>query len=65
MGQVAGVMLVGIGIVGVSGPTPKVSIHCLEDAAVHRLAPIAKKSSLGRQFLAVYMERDAECHRSL
>jgi hypothetical protein len=65
MNQVAGVVLVGMGIVGLSGPTPKVSWHCLEDAAVHRLAPIAKRSQVGRQFLAVYMEREAECHRTI
>jgi hypothetical protein len=65
MGQVAGVVLVGVGLVALSTPMQHVSLHCLEDAAVYRLAPLAKKSQLGRQILAVYLERDAECHRTI
>ncbi|MGZ4788314.1 MAG: hypothetical protein ACXVZX_07315 [Terriglobales bacterium] len=63
MHQVAGIVLAGVGIIGVSQPTAKVSIHCLEDAAVYRLAPIAKRTEVGRQLLAMYTERDASCHR--
>ncbi len=65
MHQVAGVVLAAVGIIGLSQPKPKMSLHCLEDAAVHRLAPIMKKSEVGRQVLAVYLERDAECHRTI
>jgi len=65
LNQVAGVVLVGTGIVALSAPAPKVSLHCLEDAAIHRLAPIVRKTEVGRQFLAVYLERDAACHRSI
>ena len=65
LNQVAGVVLVGMGIVGLSQPMPKISLHCMEDAAVHRLAPIMKRSEVGRQFLAVYVERDVACHRTI
>jgi hypothetical protein len=64
-GQVAGVVLVGMGIVGLSLPAPTVPWHCLKDVAVHKLAPIARRSEMGRQFLAVYMEGDAQCHRTI
>lgn len=65
LNQVSGVVLVGMGIVGLSQPTPKISLHCLEDAAIYRLAPLARKTEVGRQILAVYVERDAECHRAI
>jgi len=63
--QVTGVVLVGMGIVALSQPTPKLSLHCLEDAAICRLAPIVRKTEVGRQLLAVYVERDTECHRTI
>ena len=65
LNQVAGVVLVGMGIVALSQPAPKISLHCLETAAVHRLAPIAKRTEFGRQLLAVYVERNTECHRTI
>ncbi len=65
LNQVAGVVLAGMGIVGLSQPTPRMSLHCMEDAAMHRLAPIMKRTEVGRQFLAVYLERDATCHRMI
>jgi len=65
MHQVAGVVLMGVGIIGLSQPTARVSVHCLEDAAVHRLAPLMKKTDVGRQLLAVYVERDSACHRTI
>jgi len=65
MHQVAGVVLAGVGIIGVSQPTARVSLHCLEDAAIYRLAPVMKKSEVGRQFLAMYVERDTACHRTI
>jgi len=63
LNQFAGVVLVGLGIVAMSQPGQAVSLHCVECAAMHRLAPIIKKSEVGRQILAVYVERDAACHR--
>jgi hypothetical protein len=63
--QVAGVVLAGVGIIGVSQPTAKVSMHCLEDAAVYRLAPVMKKSDMGRQFLAMYAKSDTACHKTI
>jgi len=65
MHQVAGVVLAGVGIIGLSQPSAKASLHCLEDAAVYRLAPIMKRSEVGRQVLAVYVERDVQCHRTI
>ena len=65
MHQVAGVVLAAVGIIGLSQPGPKVTLHCLEDAAVYRLAPIMRKSEVGRQVLAVYVKRDAQCHRTI
>jgi len=65
LNQVAGVVLVGTGLVALSHPMPKLSLHCVEAAAIHRLAPIARKSEVGRQVLALYVERDSACHRSI
>lgn len=65
LSQVAGVVLVGVGIVGISQPTPRISLHCMEDGAIHRLTPIMKRTEVGRQVLAVYVERDAERHRTI
>ncbi len=59
--QIAGVMLAGMGIVALSQPTPAMSLRCLEDAAVHRLAPVVSKTEVGRQVLAVYARSNAEC----
>ncbi len=64
-GQVAGVALIALGIAGLSVPAPTLGLRCLEDKAIHHLAPVMNKSELGRQILAVYVARDAECHRSL
>jgi hypothetical protein len=63
--QVTGVMLAGIGIVALSRPAPTMSLHCIEDAAVCRLAPIVSKSEVGRQMLAMYFEHDTECRRTI
>lgn len=65
LNQVAGVVLVGMGIIGLSQPMPATSLRCLESVAVHRLAPIVRKTEVGRQFLAVYVGRDTECHRTI
>jgi hypothetical protein len=65
LNQVAGIVLVGMGIVGVSQPTPKMSLRCVEVAAMHRLAPVMKKSEVGRQLLAVYVGRDTACRRTI
>ena len=63
--QLAGVVMAGIAIIGLSQPSARVSLHCLEDTAVHRLAPMMKRSELGRQVLAMYVERDGACHRMI
>ena len=65
LNQITGVMLAGIGIVALSQPAPSMSLHCLEDAAVCRLAPIVRKTEVGRQLLSVYVERDSECRRTI
>jgi len=65
LNQMAGVMLAGFGIIALSQPAPTMSLHCLEDAAVCRLAPIVRKTEVGRQLLSVYVERDTECHRTI
>lgn len=63
--QVAGIALIAFGIAGLSLPAPSVAFHSLEDKAVQQLAPVVRKSEIGRQLLAVYVARDTECHRSL
>jgi hypothetical protein len=63
--QLAGLALIAFGIVGLSLPAPTVALHSLEDKAVRRIAPVAAKTEIGRQLLAVYVARDVECHRSL
>lgn len=65
LNHATGVVLMGVGIIALSQPTPKASLHCLEDAAVSRLAPIVSKTEVGRQLLSMYVERDEECHRSI
>ncbi len=65
MHQVAGVVLAGVAIIGLSQPTAKATMHCLEDAAVYRLAPTMERSEIGRQILAVYVKRDGMCHRTI
>jgi len=62
-GQVAGVALVALGIVLSSVPAPTGALHRLEDKAVQKLVPIVGNS--GKQVLAMYAARDAECHRQL
>jgi hypothetical protein len=64
-GKVAGIALVGLGIVLTSVPAPTGALHSLEDKAVHQLAPLMGRSEVGRQFLTMYEQRDNECHRSL
>jgi hypothetical protein len=63
--QVSGVVLVGVGIVALAQPGPKISMQCLESAAFHRLAPIVGKSEVGRQVLAMYCDGDTTCRRTL
>jgi len=63
--QVAGLALIAFGITGLSLPAPTVALHSLEDKAIHKLAPVVGKTEIGRQFLAVYVARDIECHRTL
>jgi hypothetical protein len=63
--QVAGIALIAVGIVGLSVPAPTAALHGLEERAVRRLAPVVRKTEIGRQILAVYVARDVECHRSL
>jgi hypothetical protein len=63
--QVSGVVLVGVGIVGLAQPAPKLSLHSLESAAFHRLAPIVGKTEVGRQVLAMYCGSDTSCSRTL
>ena len=63
--QVAGIALIALGIAGLSVPAPTAALHCLEDEAVQRLAPIVQKSELGRHIIEAYAAGDAECHRSL
>jgi len=63
--QFAGIALLAFGIAGLSLPAPSVALHSLEDRAVQHLVPVVSKSEIGRQFLAVYVARDIECHRSL
>ncbi len=65
LNQMAGVMMAGVGIIALSQPTPTMSLHCLEDAAICRLAPIVEKTEVGRQLLSVYVERDTECRRTI
>jgi len=63
--QVAGVALIALGIAGLSVPAPTAALHGLEDEAIRQLAPMVSKTELGKQMLAIYAERDNECHRSL
>ena len=63
--QIAGIALIALGIAGLSVPAPTEALHCLEDKAVQRLAPVMQNTELGRHILAVYAANDAECHRSL
>jgi hypothetical protein len=63
--QVAGIALIALGITGLSLPAPTSALHCFEDKAVRELRPVAQKTEIGRQLLAVYIARDVECHRSL
>jgi len=65
LNQVTGVVLAGMGLVALSQPCPKTSLHNLEVAAVHRLEPIVRKTEVGRQVLAMYCERDASCRRTI
>jgi hypothetical protein len=62
--QVSGIVLVGMGIVALTTPAPQ-SLHCLEGAAVHRLAPIVSKTEVGRQVLAMYCGSDSSCRRAI
>jgi len=61
--QVAGVVLMGAGVIAISQPAPRMSLCSLESAALHRLAPIARRTEVGRQVLAIYVERGDTCHR--
>jgi hypothetical protein len=63
--QVAGLALIALGITGLSLPAPTAALRVLEDKAVRQLAPVAAKSEIGRELLAVYVARNVECHRSL
>jgi len=62
-GQVAGVALVAFGIALSSVPAPTGALHCLEDSAIHKIAPLM--GNAGKQVLAMYATRDAECHRQI
>ncbi|HUN90058.1 MAG TPA: hypothetical protein VMU28_14765 [Terriglobales bacterium] len=62
--RVTGVALVGFAFVALVQPAPKVTIHCLESAAVHRLAPVVRKSAIGRQLLSVYCGNQ-QCSRTI
>ena len=62
--RVTGVALVGFAFVAMVQPAPRVSIHCLESAAFHRLAPVVRKSALGRELLAAYCGNE-QCGRTI
>jgi hypothetical protein len=64
-GKVAGVMSIALMITITSAPSPKATLHGLEDRAVQKLTPVMKRSEVGRQVLAVFVEREKECHRAL
>jgi hypothetical protein len=65
-GKLAGVALIAFGIGFTSVPAPTSALlHCLEDKAVYEIAPLMGKTEIGKQFLAVYVASDSECHRTL
>ena len=64
MDRVTGVALVGFAFVAMVQPAPKVTLHCLESAAVHRLAPVVRKNALGRELLSRYCG-GGECGRTI
>ena len=63
MDRVTGVALVGFAFVALMQPAPKVTLRCLESAAVHRLAPVVRKSALGRELLSMYCGE--QCGRTI
>ncbi len=64
-GKVIGIALIAFGIGFTSVPAPTGALHGLEDKAMHRLAPMMGKSEIGKQILAIYVERDAQCHSAI
>jgi hypothetical protein len=62
--RITGVALVGFAFVALVQPAPKVTLHCLESAAFHRLAPVVRKSALGRELLSAYCG-GAQCERTI
>ena len=64
MDRATGVALVGFAFVAMVQPAPKVTLHCLESVAVHRLAPVVRKSALGRELLSMYCG-GGECGRTI
>jgi len=64
-GKVAAVAMAAFMMIASSAPSPREAIHGLEDKAVRQLAPVMSRTEVGRQVLAVYVERDKECHSAL
>ncbi len=64
-GKVAAVAMAAFMMIVSSAPSPREAIHGLEDRAVQRLTPVMSRTEVGRQVLAVYVERDKECHSAL
>ena len=62
--RVTGFALVGFAFVAIAQPAPKVSLRCLESAAVHRLAPVVRKTAVGRELLSMYCG-GGECGRTI
>ncbi len=62
--RVTGLGLVGFAFIALIQPAPRVSLRCLESAAVQRLAPVVSKTAVGRQLLSMYCGTQ-ECGRTI